>query len=555
MFRKESNSGQRQRDFHYLENAQSSSSAQNLSHRTSNTVGESSASGSKNLRELATKDIQFSQALVSPTFSDGDLISGLTDELVSRNISVSMVPTIRVVQFRGAWVTLDNRRLRAFKDAMIEKIPVIVCDLKEPSIRREFDDKRSNKTNEGGGTVRPSYQTVGSIQHFDEGVFVFTKKILGLTFEQLKTPLPKLHAVSSLPSTFNSSAEYYRSFLDLIFEEARATLQGGIEENVAGRGEPSFKLVLQNYKSSKNRENPASMVFFKKTDERRTIKTNDAFILECQSKGSNVKLLALASHTPSGDTTRVSFKVVVEEHSEVIYEEEFEPNIEWHAWPIGSLVTHLRMYDVCTACPEVSWLNQVVWGRLGSPSRFSALYDSDDIDSGLSVYNSGYGFNSFRRHSNTNTSSSSSRGVSNTNTRPYSANLNESQKQAIDGFLDLGEGLQLVQGPPGTGKTTMVVSLLKLLTEQGRVLVCAPSNKAVQVLTERFVLDYPDVPVMLAGVEDKLPEDNDELNRVFLHTWGQLKCDAIVKANNSLWNFLPNKLFLGTSAEITKKSK
>ena len=51
-------------------------------------------------------------------------------------------------------------------------------------------------------------------------------------------------------------------------------------------------------------------------------------------------------------------------------------------------------------------------------------------------------------------------------------------------------GFLLVQGPPGTGKTTAIVALVNLLVEKPitkKVLLCAPSNAAVDVLTERLL--------------------------------------------------------------------
>jgi len=48
-------------------------------------------------------------------------------------------------------------------------------------------------------------------------------------------------------------------------------------------------------------------------------------------------------------------------------------------------------------------------------------------------------------------------------------------------------------------------------------LVCAPSNKAVQVLAERFVSEHPDnKKVIFVGIESKVP---NALRPIFLHTW------------------------------------
>ncbi|KAL1518726.1 hypothetical protein AB1Y20_003013 [Prymnesium parvum] len=77
--------------------------------------------------------------------------------------------------------------------------------------------------------------------------------------------------------------------------------------------------------------------------------------------------------------------------------------------------------------------------------------------------------------------------------RPWEASLDASQREAVWRLASdeaAGGGVQLLHGPPGTGKTTVLVALLVALAErraEGRVLVCAPSNRAVQEVLERFV--------------------------------------------------------------------
>ena len=64
--------------------------------------------------------------------------------------------------------------------------------------------------------------------------------------------------------------------------------------------------------------------------------------------------------------------------------------------------------------------------------------------------------------------------------------LNESQKAAVRHVLQ--NPLTLIQGPPGTGKTVTSASIVYHLAKQnkGQVLVCAPSNVAVDQLTEKI---------------------------------------------------------------------
>lgn len=73
------------------------------------------------------------------------------------------------------------------------------------------------------------------------------------------------------------------------------------------------------------------------------------------------------------------------------------------------------------------------------------------------------------------------------NDQPQLPALNESQRAAIQKILSANE-LTIVHGPPGTGKTTTLVQGIKALLHRGekRILVVAPSNTAVDLLTEKI---------------------------------------------------------------------
>ncbi|KAG8347668.1 putative nonsense mRNA reducing factor 1 [Trypanosoma vivax] len=66
------------------------------------------------------------------------------------------------------------------------------------------------------------------------------------------------------------------------------------------------------------------------------------------------------------------------------------------------------------------------------------------------------------------------------------SNLNNSQEQAVRTALK--KPLTLIQGPPGTGKTSTSVAIVSQLYERVKtqILVCAPSNVAVDHLAERL---------------------------------------------------------------------
>jgi ATP-dependent RNA/DNA helicase IGHMBP2 len=64
--------------------------------------------------------------------------------------------------------------------------------------------------------------------------------------------------------------------------------------------------------------------------------------------------------------------------------------------------------------------------------------------------------------------------------------LNLSQNRAIRHALSAND-VAVIHGPPGTGKTTTLVHLIRLaLQQESQVLVCAPTNTAVDLLTERL---------------------------------------------------------------------
>lgn len=65
--------------------------------------------------------------------------------------------------------------------------------------------------------------------------------------------------------------------------------------------------------------------------------------------------------------------------------------------------------------------------------------------------------------------------------------LNPSQEQAIQQIL-AAQDVAIIHGPPGTGKTTTQVAAIKALQsrQKQQILVCAPSNTAVDLLAEKL---------------------------------------------------------------------
>ncbi len=65
--------------------------------------------------------------------------------------------------------------------------------------------------------------------------------------------------------------------------------------------------------------------------------------------------------------------------------------------------------------------------------------------------------------------------------------LNMSQNKAVRHILSTND-IAVVHGPPGTGKTTTIVQAIRLVLQtEKQVLVCAPTNTAVDLLTEKLI--------------------------------------------------------------------
>lgn len=89
---------------------------------------------------------------------------------------------------------------------------------------------------------------------------------------------------------------------------------------------------------------------------------------------------------------------------------------------------------------------------------------------------------------------------------PFTALLNDSQQQALSKVLE-AEDVAFIHGPPGTGKTTTLVqAIAHTVKAERQVLVCAPSNAAVDLLAEK--LDEQGLSVLRIGHPARVTEQS-----------------------------------------------
>ena len=83
--------------------------------------------------------------------------------------------------------------------------------------------------------------------------------------------------------------------------------------------------------------------------------------------------------------------------------------------------------------------------------------------------------------------------------------LNTSQNEALN-QVNAAKDIGLIHGPPGTGKTTTLVTCIRhILQTEKQVLVCAPSNSAVDLIVEK--LHQKQVPVTRLGHPARVTEE------------------------------------------------
>ncbi|OLY81811.1 Helicase sen1 [Smittium mucronatum] len=325
--------------------------------------------------------------------------------------------------------------------------------------------------------------------------------ILAWSFEDSGKLPPNLPGpLKKVPKTFNSVEEYHRIFEPLLLSECWAQFQRSIEETadlstvlatVMSRASVDkfgdITLMLNSSDASQWAENDMIMFASELKSQQNTlhkgIATNDRYSNSTSDKNrerfkNRITFIAKVQSisfrkTLANVVVRTNFDKIYCPGSPTLMNSVFV-NSKWDALKLMSLVPIHREY---AALASIKYLPSHLLDNILNPRiPPSPKNDINDVNKIIKTYN-----------------------------------VNKPQAEAILSSIDR-VGFTLIQGPPGTGKTKTILALLSMLLNhnlkqddpnllnssekfipdvpsdytKGKILVCAPSNAAVDEIVQRL---------------------------------------------------------------------
>ena len=339
----------------------------------------------------------------------------------------------------------------------------------------------------------------------------FARRVLSWPARGLRAGTREAVGEGILPramTTYESMDAWYATQEEVAFEEARATLAAALATS-ADAGTRAFDVDVVVVEEDEKVEDGELMTIlatptsFSASDEWRKPATAILLSREDARTGVKKETFALVSARPRRETTtttttREDVVPLVVLASDVFRDAKASARVSFRATPLDSLITHRRMAVACFTRPRVDFAHRVLGRRRAAHVKF--IHSDDEEDAIV-------------REEDAKDDPSSG--------DAFALPLNASQRDAAVSFIEErgdADRCRAVVGPPGTGKTRFAASLLaRLVATNHRVLVCAPSNKAVCVVMEAYLrarrrrrLDEDDEEddeednVALVGVEEAL---------------------------------------------------
>jgi len=373
--------------------------------------------------------------------------------------------------------------------------------------------------------ARASSKSRGKRPRFRSGMEIFWSDVLSWPISRLADE-PSL---SPFPTSFKSAADYYTRFKPLIMAEAQAVLA----QSVSRRAQSGSRLKLvPTGQDDETLAWGARLLFFNfaaplRGDQRECMRPGQVFVLHSQSSHSNGNygILATWANGLARSLGNASLALMVAPGTAWPLAGRRTGKVVMEATSLESLLSLQRMLDACVRQPVPPFMPELLLARKSTHTRFNASDSSDDdsnesstvLEGGSCGVESGglestdmQWYSSIEHRGGGETTLPSEDGAT-TSTLCRAADsaaqrLNAAQRTALTSFVPAPAAsrpqskIGLVQGPPGTGKTSFLVAVLLALAAErgqtggkrsssslsGRVLVVAPSNKAVCLLLERF---------------------------------------------------------------------
>jgi len=381
---------------------------------------------------------------------------------------------------------------------------------------------------------------------------------------------------SKLDSSCRNMSEFYGSRASLVLEESRCI----IAESIRGKSRNRRSSMHVEFCGAKEKNHGfVALTFIKRFDPRSGYAEETTFtpaelydlkpgcVIEVKFGVNGKYQSVLASIIPSNSDNEVQLMAYQTSNLEGYLND----STSFCIIPVTTLISEMRQFVACFSGTKVAFALKLMGAKSATHTRFdnddstdaedfdndksgvNEKPDSDSIDTNIAKdlsYSNDITENCLE--DNDYTHSETYPMELNENIIPLTAinipELNEAQEAAATAYLDgPRHTLSLVQGPPGTGKTQFMTAVLIRtflkdfkpgkskycsVDKKKRVLVTAPTNFAIKVLSSRFIKainSYSGVNVILIGVKDALfPPDSDagfvdesseSLRSIFLYSW------------------------------------
>jgi hypothetical protein len=387
--------------------------------------------------------------------------------------------------------------------------------------------------------------------------FLSSKDTWRIICQRLGLPVPD----QPLPPVYPDGKQHFLYRAALVIEEARYAVAEGLakldreyktkaqtnrrhDRNHSHHHSLSVNLSVKLHGLEPNDKTGHSVLIFVSEksfspDQLDALRTGTVFACCPVSSGRDPSLVSaiLASILPSSRDDMISDKKL----GVMIFSGNVPRAVDWELTPLTNLITHQRMYEACTSkdTTKVPFLHPLLGGKASTHTRFHEGSDGEAVEAIRQTDSSQYEEDEIVPWENLQKVFSIPR-------------LNVTQEKAAKSYLQAeANTITLVQGPPGSGKTMLLVSVICRYVMESihrgisrSLMICAPTNKAVSVLCNRFVQAMNDrhgnLPcnVLLIGDENKLVGDGygrehahrhssetAPLRSIFLYTWIQTVLD------------------------------